>query len=38
VEKKGHTEEFLMNAVVLQSTTEEKDVFEMMNSIFKQHG
>ena len=37
VEKEGVKEEFLMNAA-LEATTKGDDIFQMVNSFFKQHG
>ena len=37
VGKEGIKEEFLMNAA-LEATTKGDDIFEMVNSLFKQHG
>ena len=37
VGKEGVKEEFLMNAA-LEATTKEDDIFQMVNSFFKQHG
>ena len=37
VGKEGVKEEFLMSAV-LEATTKEDDIFQMVNSFFKKHG